>query len=538
MNKGTLRSYKTTLSAFIVLLAACPDLSSQTHPSRTDSLVFVATNKGNSDKMREQAVRTIGDLKTIDAATINVLTGCLSDENPNLVGEAARSLSRVGKRAVPALAKALQDKNAKVRWGAAIAFSNMGKSASEALPSLVEALNDKNDNVRWCSLIALGNIGEVASGFTSQISKYLHDSNEDITWAAVYALSKINHATLNDPPDLGVVTSTIESRLPALMKEFRVPGVSVCLLKNGKVAWSKSFGIKDERNGEQVSGETMFEACSMSKPVFAYAVLKLADEKKLDLDKPLADYLDEDYVSIGGHKNTITARMILCHTSGLPNWRKGEEETGGPLPIYFKPGTKFSYSGEGYYYLQRVVEKITGMPLDLFAKKTLFDPLGLKHISYTWTKEHDANIASGHDTSGSFLQKTRYEHPNAAYTLYTSAEDYAAIIGTILNTSLKERSILSAVMRDEMIKHQVEVNVREPIRRPGRALGVSVYWGLGWAIDSTVTGNIIYHSGANRSGFRCYAQYNFTERTAIVILTNGLNGSDFWRRLVTKIGDF
>ena len=150
----------------------------------------------------------------------------------------------------------------------------------------------------------------------------------------------------------------------------------------------------------------------------------------------------------------------------------------------------------------------------------------------------DSTIASGHDTSGHFLQKTNYEHPNAAYTLYTSAEDYASFIGAILNTSVEERSVVSRTFLGEMMKHQVEVNTREPIRRPGRAMGVGVYWGLGWAVDSTVTGNIIYHSGANRSGFRCYCQFNFPERTAIVIMTNGLNGSDLWRRIICKIGDF
>ena len=522
----------------VCLLAAASHLYSQAFPPRIDSLISIVSGKNNPDKMREQAVRALGELKTYDTTTIVALINCLSDENLYLVGKAAQSMSHIGKKAVPYLMKAMQDKKEKTRWGAAIALSKIGKDASEAVPSLAEALKDKNENVRWCSLIALGNIGEASSAYTSQIAGYLIDSNEDIAWAAVYALSKVNPKRLSAPPNIDSVTKTIESLVPGLMKELHVPGVSVCLFQGGEKAWSKSFGVKDARTLEPVTGETMFEACSMSKPVFAYAVLKLAEEKKLDLDKPLAYYLDEDFVSIAGYRNTITARMILCHTSGLPNWRKGEEETDGPLPLHFEPGTRFGYSGEGYYYLQRVVERITGLPLDVFVKKTLFDHLGLKHMSYVWTKEYDSTIASGHDTAGHFLQKTRYEHPNAAYTLYTSAEDYAAFIGAILNTNSRERSIVSAALLHEMMKHQVEVNTREPISRPGRAKGVGVYWGLGWGIDSTVTGNIIYHSGANRSGFRCYCQFNYSERTAIVIMTNGLNGSDLWRRIVYKIGDF
>jgi hypothetical protein len=88
------------------------------------------------------------------------------------------------------------------------------------------------------------------------------------------------------------------------------------------------------------------------------------------------------------------------------------------------------------------------------------------------------------------------------------------------------------------MRHQVEVGVRTPITRPGRAMGLGTYWGLGWAIDSTISGNIIYHSGANRSGFRCYSQFNYDEGSGIVIMTNGLDGSELWRRVVEKIGDF
>jgi hypothetical protein len=96
---------------------------------------------------------------------------------------------------------------------------------------------------------------------------------------------------------------------------------------------------------------------------------------------------------------------------------------------------------------------------------------------------------------------------------------------------------LSKRMTNEMLKHQIRVDVRDVVDRPGRSLGLFSFRGLGWGIDSTITGDIIYHSGANQTGFRCYSQFNMREGSGIVIMTNGQNGSDLWSRLISIVGD-
>jgi CubicO group peptidase (beta-lactamase class C family) len=533
-----LNALRTCLFVQFFTIFVISNSYSQTTTDKVESLISTLSNKTASEKTRLDSASELGAMKTNDTVAIKSLIECFSDENLYLRGKAATALGKIGKPVVHFLIKALQDKNENVRWSASIALSKMGMDAAEAVQPLAQSLNDTNENVRWCSLIALGNIGAAASSCSVQISKLLHDDNEDIRWAAIFALNRVSPKEIEERTKFDFVIQTIESLTLSLMKELKIPGVSVCLIKDRKIAWSNTFGIKDDRIKEQVTKETMFEACSMSKPVFAYLVLKLTDEKKLDLDKPLSDYLDEKFIALEDYTTKITARMVLYHTSGLPNWRKGFEETEGPLAVYFEPGTKFSYSGEGYYYLQRVIEKITGEPLDVFARKNLLEPLGLTHTSYSWTKEIDSNISAGHDTTGKFFQKTKYTQSNAAYSLYTTPQDYAAFMCNILNNNASRTVFLSEKNLDEMMNHQVDVNIREPISRPGRALGLGVYWGLGWAIDSTVTGNIVYHSGANQSGFRCYSQFNYKEGTAIVIMTNGLNGGDLWRRLIRKIGDF
>jgi CubicO group peptidase (beta-lactamase class C family) len=275
----------------------------------------------------------------------------------------------------------------------------------------------------------------------------------------------------------------------------------------------------------------------MTKPVFGYLVMQLVELGKLELDRPLVDYLDPASLRAYPDRRRITARMVLSHTSGLPNWRKGEEERDGPLPVTFTPGSKFGYSGEGFYYLQQVVERITGEPLDLYARRKLLDPLKLKHASFVWTEGLDTLIAGGHDSAGSFLQKSRYIHPNAAYTLYSSVGDYARFLIAIMTPDLTARHSLTQRSISMMLSHQVAVTSREPIERPGKARASEVSWGLGWSINTTARGDIIHHSGANRSGFRCFCQFRPTTGSGIVIMANGLGGSDLWTRLISRIGN-
>jgi CubicO group peptidase (beta-lactamase class C family) len=331
--------------------------------------------------------------------------------------------------------------------------------------------------------------------------------------------------------------ATIDRLTPELMKELHVPGVAIAVVSDRRLVWSKSYGVSDARSGDAVTNETRFEACSMSKPVFAYLALKLAEEGRLDLDRPLSQYLEEDLPPAQPERALVTARMVLSHTSGFPNWRKGDEERGGPLPVQFKPGSRFGYSGEGMFYLQRVVERITGEPLDVLAQRMLFSPAALSHMSYAWSEEIDGALASGHGSDGKFLQKTRYTHPNAAYSLYTTVEDYAKFILEIMKVDRSASHSLSQRSVDAMLGHQVEVTSRDPIERPGAARGTAAYWGLGWSLNATRAGDIVHHSGANRSGFRCFSQFCPVRGTAIVIMTNGLAGGDLWTRLISRVGD-
>src|SRR5215216_5575115 len=188
-----------------------------------------------------------------------------------------------------------------------------------------------------------------------------------------------NNTSAASKPDAGTrkLIARLQSRIPGLMKEGEVPGLSIALIKDSNIIWSRGFGFKNAETKEPVDDSTLFEAASLSKPVFAYAVLKMVEKGQLDLDAPLSGYLP-GYIENDERAKLITARRVLSHTTGFPNWRP----MGKPLVIHFTPGEKFSYSGEGFVYLQKVVERVAGEALNDFLRKSVFEPLGMNNSTF------------------------------------------------------------------------------------------------------------------------------------------------------------
>lgn len=488
--------------------------------------------------VREKAAAALGSVRPVSEDIIRALIGALADADPYVAGQASASLALIGEPSVRALAAAMRSENADMRWGAASALARLGPSAADAIPGLIEAVKDEDPNVRWATVVALGNLGERAASAVPALLRALDDADEDVRWGASRAIAKIAPGAARGPADWRPVAARIESLLPALMEEFHVPGVSAALVSKEGVVWSKTAGVLCADRSEPVTRETLFEACSMSKPVFAYLAMKLVEDGRLGLDTPLSRYLQDPALFGQPGADLITARMVLSHTTGLPNWRKGGEDRGGPLPVWYRPGSRFGYSGEGMFYLQRVVEKIAGEPLDVLARRMLFEPLGMAHASYIWTPALDPNLASGHKESGSLLLKTRYGHANSGYSLYISADDYARFLFEMMKDDRSAPWSVSRASLEEMLRPQTGLGEREPIERPGRAKGFAVYWGLGWSLNETASGWIAHHSGANSSGFRCFSQFHPAKGTGLVIMTNGLGGGEIWTRIIKEIGDY
>lgn len=322
--------------------------------------------------------------------------------------------------------------------------------------------------------------------------------------------------------------TSLKKDIPQLMREGEVPGLSIVLIYNSKIYWHQSFGVKNADTKEPVSDSTVFEAASLSKPVFAYAVMKLVDSGKLELDKPLATYFPGPYVQNDDRGNLITARMVLDHTTGFQN----EVMPGRPLRIYFAPGERFSYSGEGFLYLQKVVEHITGEPLELFMKRTVFEPLGMTSSSFVWQDRYEMLKANGHKPSGVVAQKRRPAMARSYSGLHTTALDYARfVIAVMKGAGLRQET------KGQMFKSQVRLDESciSCIERGFGRLSQTLSWGLGWGLERTETGDAIWHWGDNNSEFQSFVMAYPKEKIGIVMLTNSGNGLSITPKIILQI---
>ena len=330
----------------------------------------------------------------------------------------------------------------------------------------------------------------------------------------------------------------LDDLVPVLMAKHKVPGVAIVGLENRRIAWERQYGVRSKGKPHRVDTQTLFEAASMSKLPASYLALKLVEQGKLDLDRPLCDYLDKPYLTNQPLHLKITTRMVLSHTSGLPNWRKGGWLGGGLLAVEYEPGSRFTYSGEAFTYLQKVMERITGMPFETCVKQRLFEPLGMTHCGYVWQKEFEQVAAAGHDSEGNVRAgRNLYRDANAAYSLYCSPMQYALFLEEMLRVDRSAAHSLCAASLKAMLERTTEAEGRNPIVRGGRPGSGAACYGLGWAVDRTASGDRFYHSGSNGTGFRCYCEFDPKRGSGIVIMTNASGGAALWQELIAAVGD-
>jgi CubicO group peptidase (beta-lactamase class C family) len=307
---------------------------------------------------------------------------------------------------------------------------------------------------------------------------------------------------------LEAIVRDLESLIPRRMSESGVPGLSIALIRDAELVWSKGFGIKSVASKAPESPDTVFSAQSLSKPVFSYVVLKLCEKGLLELDTPLSEYLLESYIPNEPRLNQITARHVLSHTTGFLNWRP----KGRPLKVLFRPGSRFSYSGEGFVYLQKVVENLIDQPLSEFVKERLFDPFGMIKSSYVWNDAFEKE-AEGHDRLGNALGRPKWTEVNVAASLYSTVEDYSKFVSEVLRASAADEYRLSRNTLEQMVTPQKEVYF-------------SISWGLGWGIQHWGNHNSIWQwgQGFTENSFQSFVIGFPKEKIGAVIMTNSSNG--------------
>lgn len=297
-----------------------------------------------------------------------------------------------------------------------------------------------------------------------------------------------------------------------LMQTAAVPGLSLAVIRDFKVADVQAYGVCNTVMGEPVTPATVFQAASLTKPLAAYGALLLHQAGRLDLTQPLHEVLPHPDLADDPRAKRLTMAMVLSHTTGLPNWRTMEPDK--VLRIKREPGTAFEYSGEGYVYLQRVIEHLTGQPFDLYIAEQVLAPLGLEDTCFVWSERFAGRTASTHGPDGKPEEPWRPLKPNAAYTAHTTPADFARFMQAVM----RGEGPLSPELARAMITPHVQVRG-------------AVSWGLGWGLTE---GQAFWQWGDN-GGAKNFATGDPVPGNGVVIMTNGCRGLRICNRIVKAV---
>lgn len=313
---------------------------------------------------------------------------------------------------------------------------------------------------------------------------------------------------------------TLDNYLKSRMRKLNIPGLAIALINEGKVVYHRTMGYANVEDKLSVTDKTIFEGASLSKSVFACFVMTYVEAGKLELDKPLYQYLPYPDIEYDERYKKITARMVLSHRSGFPNWREDEEDK--KLKLKFEPGADFLYSGEGYQYLAMVLKHIEGTDwngLEAVFQDKIAKPLGMEHTVFIQTPYTQAHKAEPYDENGKWIDwRNDYWHKKgkdvfgAAYSIHSEPIDFSKWMIALMNQTL-----LSAESYKELFRQHSKLD--NPT--------VNVHYTLGFYKIN----DVLAHAGDN-TGFTCFFALDAQKDWGYVLFTNSKFGQTLGNELL------
>ncbi|HEX4155057.1 MAG TPA: serine hydrolase domain-containing protein [Acidobacteriaceae bacterium] len=323
-----------------------------------------------------------------------------------------------------------------------------------------------------------------------------------------------------------------------------VTGAQIALLHNGRMVWTYAYGLRDIQQHLPMTTDTYTWAASITKSVFATWVMKLVEEHRLNLDTPIAQLMpqgisgyfhDTSLLTADPRYAKLTPRILLSHTSGLPNFAPADFPD-GKLRIQFDPGIRYAYSGEGLTLLQYVIEQaVTHEPLETSMQRDLFTPLGMNTTSLTYNQRFGPNSAARYGATGNFLNYTRRNPARASGSMATSVNDLSRFL-----EALWAGRILRPPTRKQMFSPQIRINFAHQFPTNDRTTSsegprVGLAYGLGWGLlTRTKFGPAVFkegHGDGAENFMICFTRHN----DCMVILTNSDNGELAFRPLLEQL---
>ncbi len=259
-----------------------------------------------------------------------------------------------------------------------------------------------------------------------------------------------------------VSAAALDNRIEALMKKEDIKGLAIAVIDGKDITYVKTFGYRNVEKRLPLKTDTIMYGASLTKAAFAYMVLQLVDEGKIDLDRPISEYLarplpsydegDRSWATLKGEEDwrLLTPRILLTHSSGLANLRFLEPDQ--KLRFHFKPGHGYAYSGEGYYLLQFVLEEGLGLDVKAEMQRRIFDRFGMPNTDMQWRADFAGHLADGYSMDGTFEPHDERSTVSASGSMDTTIADQARMWrGMLAGEGLSKK------MRAEWIRPEVPI---------------------------------------------------------------------------------
>jgi CubicO group peptidase (beta-lactamase class C family) len=299
-----------------------------------------------------------------------------------------------------------------------------------------------------------------------------------------------------------------------IMKEQKIVGLSLAVIKNGKPVVNKGYGLANAEHNVPVTAETVIRLGSISKQFFTTAILKLQEEGKLSIE----DSVHKFFPDAPETWRPILVKHLMSHTSGLKRESPAYDnnkmisdltiiKAAYPLPLDFKTGDKYQYCNLAYYMLAQIITQISGMPWQDYIKEKLFIPAGMKNSGMT-----DFYLIIPNRASGYMQKKGLLVNADAMYAVRPS--------GGFLSTST-DMILWDKVLREKntILKKESWELLWSPFIKTSDKPESKAYYGFGWFIDERNGHKVIEHGGAN-VGFRSYYTRFEKDDLSIIIMTN------------------
>lgn len=348
----------------------------------------------------------------------------------------------------------------------------------------------------------------------------------------------------------------IYAEVSKIMTQTDAKGMAVAVIDPGKVGYVGTHGIRNAR-GEPLTTDTVMYGTSLTKTVFAYMVMELVDQDKLNLDTPLKDDLDNPLPSYGPDSvfpdkygpykdlavdprwEKITPRMCLNHSTGFSNFWFIEPDQ--KLHIHFEPGTRFSYSGEGFILMQFVIEhgrKAQGLGIDVGdLSKANFDRLGMVRTSLVWNNGRDTNFADGWNDRGQPQPHDKRSKVRVAGSMNTTISDLSKFAAALVRGDG-----LSAASRAEMTKRGLHIATASlfPLFLPDLPLSEQrkdLYSGLGFTVFEGPQGQGFYKGGHDGQTANTMVCIDAGQRCVVILSNDGRSETGFAELVRFVLGD-